>query len=286
MKKILVATDFSKASISAGEYARSLATAFNSGLILFNVYDALPKAVEKLVPVEDIDFRQEAMRNLIAQAQSLESHGLPYCYTHVDEGEIVDTILRKVTDEKVDLVVMGMKLEHKNFRKLFGSTVSSLCKQSPVPVLIVPEFCQFKKINAMALAVEHDCDEQVSPRLLDVFRELAERFKPAVYVVKVFGDHLKNDKRFHHKPYRLIKMIRTTEPVFDTIDGNDVAEALLQYIENREINLLATLPHRLQWIEKIVTGRSITKQLIFTAHIPLLIMPQMNNNHISKYIES
>jgi nucleotide-binding universal stress UspA family protein len=275
MKTILVATDFSEASISAGKYARSLASAFNSRLILFSAYQALPSAIERLIPVEATDVKQHAIEKLMDQARSLDIQGLPYCYTDTDEGDAIEAILRKVKKENADLIVTGMKLEHKNFRRTFGTTVSALCMKSPVPVLIVPESAEFKNIDTMALAVDHDADEQGNPRLLDVFREIAERFHSTVYVVKVFGDKLRNAMRFHHKPHRLIKMIRTTDPVFDTVDGNDVAEALLQYIQNRNLNILAMLPHRLHLIEKIFT-KSITKQLVFSAHIPLLIIPDTN----------
>jgi len=276
MKTILVATDFSEASVTAGKYARSLASAFNSRLILFNAYQAPPLPVETLASVDAADVRQHAIQSLMNQARSLDIQGLPYCYADTDEGDAVQAIIRKVKKEKVDLIVIGMKMEHKNFRKTFGSTVSSLCKRSTVPVLIVPESAEFRPIKNVALAVEHDAHEQVNAGLLDVFREIAERFHSYVYVVKVFGNNLKNDMRFHHKPHRLIKMIRTTDPVFETIDGNDVAEELLQYIANRGLDMLATLPHRLPLIEKIF-ATSITKQLAFSAHIPLLFVPDISN---------
>lgn len=281
MKTILVATDFSKASISAGKYARSLASAFNSRLILFNAYQALPTPVESLVPAQAFEVKQHAIENLMNEARSLDIHGLPYCYTDTDEGNAADVIIRKVSKEKVDLIVVGMKMEHKSFRKTFGSTVSSLCMRSPVPVLIVPESAEFRQIKAIGLAVDEDADEHVNPGLLDTFREIAERFHSFVYVVKVFGDKLKNERRFHHKPYRLIKMIRTADPVFDTLDGNDVVEELLQYIANRDLDMLAVLPHKLPWAEKIY-ARSTTKQLAFSAHIPLLVITGMNNIQIIK----
>lgn len=281
MKTILVATDFSNASISAGKYARSLASAFNSRLILFNAYQSLPGPVETLLPVEAADVKQHAIDNLMTEARSLDTHGLPYCYTDTDEGNATETILRKVKKEKVDLIVVGMKMEHKNFRKTFGSTVSSLCMRSPVPVLIVPESAEFREIKTMGLAVDEDVDEDVNPGLLDVFREIAERFHSSVYVVKVFGEKLKNEKRFHHKPYRMIKMIRTTDPVFDTLDGNEVVEELLQYITNRNLDMLAALPHKLPWVEKVY-ARSTTKQLAFSAHIPVLVVPGMDNIQIIK----
>jgi nucleotide-binding universal stress UspA family protein len=273
MKTILVATDFSDASMSAAKYAKSLATAFNARMILFNAYQALPGYAEALVTLASEDLKEYAIQNLTDQARSLDIHGLPYCYTALEEGDAAEAIIRKVKKEKVDVIIIGMKLEHKNFRKVFGSTISSLCMHSPVPLLIIPESAEFCEIKNIALAFKDDAMEHVNPRLLDVFREIAERFHSSVYVVKVFGDELKDERKFHHRPNRLIKMIRTTDPVFDTVDGNDVAEELLQYIENRDLDVLATMPDRLMWFEKIF-AKSITKQLVFSTHIPLLIIPQ------------
>lgn len=273
MKTILVATDFSEASMSAARYAKSLATAFNARLILFNAYQALSTHAETLVTRANGDLKEYAIQSLTDQARALDIHGLPYCYTVLEEGDTTESIIRIVNKEKVDIILIGMKLEHKNFRKVFGSTITSLFMRSPVPLLVIPESAEFREIKNIALAFKDDAKEQVNPHLLDVFREIAERFHSSVYVVKVFGDELKHEMRFHHRPNRLIKMIRTTDPVFDTVDGNEVGEELLQYIENRDLDILATMPDRLMWFEKLF-AKSITKQLIFSAHIPLLIIPQ------------
>ena len=138
--------------------------------------------------------------------------------------------------------------------------------RSPVPLLVIPESAEFREIKNIALAFKDDAKEQVNPHLLDVFREIAERFHSSVYVVKVFGDELKHEMRFHHRPNRLIKMIRTTDPVFDTVDGNEVGEELLQYIENRDLDILATMPDRLMWFEKLFAKKHNKTADIFSPH--------------------
>jgi len=275
MKTILVATDFSEAAMSAAKYAKSLATAFNAKLILFNAYQAMPTPAETLVTVEPAELREHVANNLADQVRSLNIIGSPYCYTDSEEGDAATVIVRKVMREKVDLIVTGMKMGHKKFRRAFGTTISSLCRHSPVPVLVVPESAEFGDINNIALAFKEDAKEEVNPHLLDAFREIAERFHSTVYLVKVFGEKLKDEMRFHHRPNRLIKMLRTTDPVFDTVDGNHVVEELLQYIQNKNITILATLPTKVGWLGAVIS-KSITKQLVFSAHIPLLIIPRIN----------
>lgn len=270
MKTILVATDFSEAALTAAKYARSFATAFNSRLILFNAYEPLPGPAETLISVNGGDLKDYVKRNLLDQARAIDIHEAPFCYTDCEEGDAVSTIIRKAVAEKADIIVVGMKMEHKSFRKAFGSVASSLCVQSPVPVLVVPEAAEFKEPKTIALAFENDVQESVNPHLLDAFREIAERFHSSVFLVKIFGDELRNEMKFHHKPHRLIKMIRTTDPVFDAIDGNNVVEELLQYIENRDVDILATLSHKLIGLKKVF-AKSVTRQLTFSAHIPLLI---------------
>lgn len=277
MKNILVATDFSEASVSAGKYAKSLASAFNARLHLYNVYQPVPTPAETLVSLSPSDFKEHSIQKLVDQARALEIYELPYCDTDCGEGEPVDEIIRKVKRENIDLVIAGMKMEHKGFRKVFGSTISSLFMRSPVPVLVVPESGMFKEIKTIALAFEEYVQEPIQPHLLDAFREIAERFHSSVYLVKVFGDELMHEMKFQHKPHYLMKMLRTLDPIFETIDGNDVVEELLQYIENRDIDILAALPHKLVWIERLF-AKSVTKHLIFSTHIPLLIIPE-NKQH-------
>lgn len=272
MKTILVATDFSEASLSALSYARSLASAFNARFILFHAYTPVSTPAETLATVQPADVRDDVMQHLNDELRSLNHGELPYCYAECEEGDVVDSILSKVREKKVDLVVAGMKMEHKGFRKVFGSTVTSLCTKSPVPVLVVPESSNYRDIKVMAVAFESDVPENSSPYLLDSVREFSERFAAAVYLVKVFDDSLVNGMMFQQRPYRMIKMLRTTDPVFESLDGNNIVEELLQYIENRDVDVLAILSHNLPWIQKAF-HQSVTKQLIFSSHIPLLVIP-------------
>lgn len=235
MKNILVATDYSEASVSAGKYAKSLRAAFNSRLHLYNVYQPLPVVAEVLASLNPADLKEHCIQQLADQARYLDIYELPYCSIDCGGGKPVDAILEKVKKENIDLIIAGMKMEHKGFRKIFGSTISSLCMRSPVPVLVVPESGVFREIKTIALAFEEDVQEPVHPHLLDTFREVAERYHSSVYLVKVFGEELMHEMKFQHKPHRLMKMLRSLDPVFETIDGNDVVEVLLQYIENRDI---------------------------------------------------
>ena len=55
----------------------------------------------------------------------------------------------------------------------------------------------------------------------------------------------------------------------------------LQTVSIAKLDMLAVLPHKLPWAEKIY-ARSTTKQLAFSAHIPLLVITGMNNIQIIK----
>ena len=58
---------------------------------------------------------------------------------HVAEGHPVDEILRRITDQKIDLVVMGAHIGGAVSRFLLGSTSDAVLNHAPCSVLIVRE---------------------------------------------------------------------------------------------------------------------------------------------------
>ena len=58
---------------------------------------------------------------------------------HVAEGHPVDQILRRIADQKIDLVVMGAHVGGAVSRLLLGSTSDAVLNQAPCSVLIVRE---------------------------------------------------------------------------------------------------------------------------------------------------
>ena len=151
MITILIATDFSSASRNATLYGLQLAREINAGIILFNAYDIPTPAAGLNVKISRYSVKTLTDQKLKDEAEKFKYINMPSIITMCDEGD-VDTIINVANDKKVDFIVIGMKGGGKNFKKIFGSTATSLAKRTNIPLIIVPECAQFKNPQTIVFA--------------------------------------------------------------------------------------------------------------------------------------
>ncbi|MEO6290245.1 MAG: hypothetical protein ABIO76_10005, partial [Ginsengibacter sp.] len=65
--------------------------------------------------------------------------------------------------------------------------------------------------------------------------------------------------------------------LFEYAIDSDINHALHESITNHNANMLAMVPHKHEWIEKLFK-KSETKEMIFHTEVPLLILPESHNN--------
>lgn len=272
MKKILIATDFSEASQNAGKYAASLAAAFNARIILFHVYQPIFAAADISQYVVSADIKQMALHDLAEEANVLNTEKRPGFYTFAEEGPIAKTICQKAAEHKVDLVVVGMKAKHKGLRKIFGSTVTELLKKSAVPLMIIPEGTHFRGINVLAVASGTDIPVHIDPHLLDVVAALSEQFRAATYVVGISKSRVEEAFHLLNRPYRLMKMVGHSDAMYEVVRNKDVTDGLTHFIENFHADVLVLPRYQLSRTDRLF-HHSITRDMIYQSHIPLLVIP-------------
>ncbi|AEV98648.1 hypothetical protein A4D02_34875 [Niastella koreensis] len=281
MKTILVATDFSDASHNAFLYAAQLAKSFNAGIILFNAYEPAPVPVSEIpIPIltyEEMETRTQQLMENEKQLPGIDNQIA--VETFYKPGKVTANILQAVKEKKADLIITGMK-RTTAVSRLFGSTVTALAKKLPVPMLVIPEETPFKELSAIALAVETDAAPDSDPHLLDVLREMGERFHAKLYLVKAVNNRFQESYEVLNRPVKINKMVRTMDPAFEFVEGKDIPQALNGFISSYNVNLLALLPHQhALWSRWFYN--SITRAMIFESHIPLLIIPEQHKNSIS-----
>lgn len=273
MKKILIATDFSDAARNAGQYGVHLAQAFGASTILFHVFQPLYAAADIPQYVVSADVRQMALHDLAEEAEMLDAERQPDFFTFAEEGPVAKTIAEKADSNKIDLVVVGMKAQHKGLRKLFGSAVTGLAKRSKVPVLSVPEGTQFHGISVIAVAVAADIPVESDPHLLDVVTAISQQFRASVYVVSISKNRLEEAFHLLQRPYRLMKTLGSNNTVFEDVRNKDIGDGLTAFIENFHVDVLVMLAPKRSNSERLI-HHSVTKEMIYRSHIPLLLIPQ------------
>ena len=140
--RVLCPIDFSDGSLAALEYAINLSEEADGQLTLLHVTE-MPAALtqEPFVVEDEIDRIREAAATDARRklANLIPENARAYCTidTAVVEGRAYREILRRATEKKTDLIVMGVHGRGALDLLLFGSTTHHVIRASACPVLIV-----------------------------------------------------------------------------------------------------------------------------------------------------
>jgi nucleotide-binding universal stress UspA family protein len=135
--RALVATDFSPDSDAAIAFARKLAERSTGELHLLHVQEysqIFPHLASRLD-----EFNREDAGRLEALAGELRAAGALEVSIEVRTDHAVTGILAAIEAWRPRLVVVGRHGRGKGGRRLIGSTSHDVARESPAPVLVVPE---------------------------------------------------------------------------------------------------------------------------------------------------
>lgn len=135
IRRILLATDLSSASVGATDQALELTRALHADLLVVSVID--PASPLSSGPVPRMDQRRAA-RELAAQALVVKGRrvGVSVAFL-VWEGEPGPAIVEAAEAEEADLIVVGTRGRNRVERWVLGSVSDHVVRHAPCPVLIV-----------------------------------------------------------------------------------------------------------------------------------------------------
>jgi len=177
LKKILLATDFSKSSENVTEMAIKLAKTFDAKIILLYVLptEAEIDSIKELLNLA-VKTRFEQLKEKIKQA------GLHSPESIVKYGSIYNEIVRIADYKNVSIIVMGSGKDHKGSSHKLSTTTSKVISKTHKPVWVVKAGA---KLNIKKILCPIDFSEP-SKRALDNAIHLARRFDAEVNMMSVF----------------------------------------------------------------------------------------------------
>jgi nucleotide-binding universal stress UspA family protein len=274
MKNILIATDFSDAANNAALFGVDLAYYLNVNVILLSVCQPVNMPVSEvpvIITLEEIQTQVE--RQLADEARILSARNNTPVIISCKTGTVSQAIIEAVSEHQAGMVITGMKKEGKLMRRIVGSTVTELIRKIQVPMIIVPEEARFSYLYRIALAIESDLAPDADKHILDALREIGERFHSKLYLLKVARNKFEEAYEVLNKPFQLTRIMRTLDPVFECVEGKDISQALTNFINAYQIDLLAMLPHKHPLFERLFV-KSNTRAIALDTKVPLLILPE------------
>ena len=266
MKTILIATDFSPASGNALLYGVQLAKVLSAKVILFHAYKP-PSSIPAIsISISKYGVMLEMKQRLEDHAKLILKEKASDIETVCEVGDPKEAITDMAKEQKADLIITGMKGAGKNFKKIFGSTATSLTSGINIPVLIIPEDAAFAMADVIVLAT--DSEGNPLREDLEKFKSIKEAFHSKVYVVNIIKDYEKENLRFTETTEEEKYLDISFEYPVDA----DISHGLDAFIKMHHVKMLVMMPHIHNWAEKLFR-KSNTQDMIFHTHIPLLILP-------------
>ena len=274
MKKILFPTDFSKTANNAFVYALEMAKFIKAELIVLHVYDLPPVSYEGYpVYVADVyesielsnfeNFKDQVpLLRKIAEEHNLDA--IPMSHV-LEQGDLIGVMKRIVTDEKIDLIVMGTS-GATGLKELFlGSNAGTVIEKIPILSLTVPNKAKFDKIKKIGLTTRFSRKDKIAlKQVLEFATQINAKVK--CLFVRTFDSNIRQtviDKW---------KLDFKNQPVeFFIIPSEDVKGTIADFLIQKDIDILAMLSYKHNFFDNLF-GKSLIKTFAFESDVPILAL--------------
>jgi len=279
MNTLLVPIDFSECSHKALHFAVDIARATKAKIILFHSFHVPippPDAVVDPIPLPVLMEENKKRLQKIADDELLKNNALGTIdiVCQVTIGFATEEIVEFAKKHKVKMIVMGTQGASGIKKFVFGSNTASVIGKSDCPVLVIPEKAKFSSFKRIAVAV--DLHEVKNNKVFAPLVELATFFNSEVKLFSVKKD-VKERLTIEEsmEKLNLDKVLVKIPHTFHLAKDGDVVHAIDTFVKDSHADLLTTLPQKHTFME-LMLNKSITRDLAFHVHVPLLCLPENN----------
>ena len=260
LKKILVATDFSKSSENTVKNAIEVAKLFESNIVLIHVLpdDIKNDKVKTMI-------RNAAETQLHAIIKDIEEAGVEAEKPLLKYGKHYDKIIQVANKMNVNLIMIGAGEKMKKDTFKLGTTAEKLVRRSDKPVLVVKKGSDLKNVKSILCPVDFSEESKLA---LNNAINVARRFNAQLNILGVL--------ELHSRGYKGLKL-KWNE--IDEIGREDFKEEMDAFLEN--FNLIDV-----NWKSIIKTGDPAKKILrtIKNKNTDLLIMGSSGKSSFHRMI--
>ncbi len=271
MKTFLVPTDFSETSKNAARYAAHIAKQYPGlHIILYNVSDEIVAGSDG-TPLSDDDHSRRKIMELALESIKIELSRITNAQITcvAEEGtDLIDSIDRFARHNDIDMIIMGITGSTRLEQLFMGSNTLKMVERGTCPVMIVPPYAQYKGIQDIMITSDFkDVDRTMPARPI---QKVLELFKSNLHVVNVDSEHyveLTDD--YKSERAKIENILQGHNPEFYFIRMYDFVEAVNQFVEDKEIDLIITVPKNHSFLSGVFRS-SYTKKLAYHSHVPII----------------
>lgn len=275
MKKILVPLDFSETSDNAFVYALEMAKLLKAEVILLHTFE---------IPVVDsqgLAFNYATIYNSIELANfehfreklpKLRNIALERNLDHISlnhilmDGDLLYSIKKVVSDENIDIVVMGTNGAEGWFASLVGTNTGSVINNVGVPVLSVPAEAKFEQIKTIAFTTRFR-RKDIEALIKVLFYAKKFRAKVKCLYVKTSDSDVNSETINRWKSH----FEEEEDLQFFVIPNEDVQSTIEDFLDNQNVDMLAMLTYKRNFFAALFTTTT-TQKLSYYLKTPILAL--------------
>lgn len=271
MKTFLVPTDFSETSKNAARYAANIAKQYQDvHIILYNFSDEVAPGSDGSPTSDDnhgrIKIMELALESIKIDLSKITSSQIT-CVA--EEGtSLIESIDRYARHNSVDLIIMGITGSTRLEQIFMGSNALKMVDRGSIPVMIVPPFASFKSIQDIMLTSDFKDVERTMPA--KPIQKVLDLFKANLHVVNVDHEHyVEVTDEYKGERQKIENILQGYNPQFYFIRMYDFVEAVNQFVDDKEIDLILTVPKNHSFLSGMFRT-SYTKKLAYHSHVPII----------------
>lgn len=274
MKKILLATDFSKASEKVVHYALTLFDDAACEFTLFYSYGLLvPQGMEsfmldniKAVAVQSM----EEFVDKIRQYDGLQYHQFKYELLATSPSSSIELLQQK---HQYDLIVVGSSGLADDV--YLGNEATDIIRNVETNTLVVPYDVLIKPTQNIVLALDYHQVQDYS--FFESLKDLVKRKNATLTLLTILKEQEMPkdiDKMVRFEYHNYFKDINTIDYF---IKNNEVENGIKEYLDNHEVDILAMVSRHHSFLD-VVFDRSTTRHVALHPEVTMLSIYEQSGN--------
>ncbi|EDP94625.1 universal stress protein [Kordia algicida OT-1] len=257
MKNILLPTDFSENAWNAIVYALQFLENATCNFYVLHVCES---------PETNVAVKFQQLQKRIAALPANAQH---HFFTLTEQNSFIEAIRNQVEDKKIDMIIMGAKGVSNTNSCMIGHYAESVITKVKCKLLIVPENATYTMFDEVAFPTDFTLASDIQT-LAPITTILDKKITSLriLYINKV--TQKLNNHQLANK-HLLEDFLDDLEYSFHFLTNNNVEDAVEDFTESKDINLIIMAAKNLNYFKQILFHSKVDK-ISYHTHIPFLVL--------------
>ncbi|GAL64721.1 universal stress protein [Algibacter lectus] len=278
MKNILIPTDFSENAWNAIEYALRFFSKSSCNFYILHVNTSEVSRFQEQVSTNDDTIvssvvkspskklLQQTIKRIVKSPYLSDKHRF---YPVMDNNYILNSIRKQVTEKKIDFIVMGTRGASGLNNLAVGSNTGNVITKVKCTTLVVPENAKY--VSPKEIAFPTDFSFFYNVETLQPMADIIEANHAAVRALHINKKSTDlNEDQQKNKEF-LDDYFNNHEHTFHFLTDHHIEDAVQNFVEHKQINLIAMMAKNLNYFQKILFHPTTPKKRYYT-DVPFLVL--------------